>query len=103
MTGYHIHARDGEIGHVEDFLVEDGDWSIHYLIVDTKNWLPGKSVLISPRSVRDIDWTEKLVDLEVDRQQVQDSPIYNLSTMVDRAYERRLHSHYADTGPSGRL
>ena len=52
VTGYHIHASDGEIGHVEDFLVEDADWSIHYLVVDTKNWWPGKKVLISPRSAR---------------------------------------------------
>ena len=42
VTGYHIHASDGEIGHVEDFLVEDADWSIHYLVVDTKNWWPGE-------------------------------------------------------------
>ena len=52
VTGYHIHASDGEIGHVEDFLVEDADWSIHYLVVDTKNWWPGKRILISPRSAR---------------------------------------------------
>ena len=51
VTGYHIHASDGEIGHVEDFLIEDADWSIRYLVVDTKNWWPGKKVLISPRSV----------------------------------------------------
>ncbi|MFZ3177602.1 MAG: PRC-barrel domain-containing protein, partial [Methylovirgula sp.] len=49
-TGYHIHASDGEIGHVEDFLVADADWSIRYLVVDTKNWWLGKKVLISPRS-----------------------------------------------------
>ena len=42
VTGYHIHASDGEIGHVEDFLVEDADWSIRYLVVDTKNWWPGR-------------------------------------------------------------
>ena len=42
VTGYHIHASDGEIGHVEDFLVEDADWSIHYLVVDTKNWWLGE-------------------------------------------------------------
>ena len=52
ITGYHIHASDGEIGHVDDFLVEDADWSIHYLVVDTKNWWPGKKVLISPRSIQ---------------------------------------------------
>ena len=42
VTGYHIHASDGEIGHVDDFLVEDADWSIRYLVVDTKNWWPGR-------------------------------------------------------------
>ena len=57
VTGYHIHASDGEIGHVEDFLIEDADWSIRYLVVDTKNWWPGKKALISPRSASDIDWT----------------------------------------------
>ncbi|MEP6604916.1 MAG: PRC-barrel domain-containing protein, partial [Nitrosospira sp.] len=47
VTGYNVHASDGEIGHIADFLVEDDDWSIHYLVVDTKNWWPGKKVLIS--------------------------------------------------------
>jgi hypothetical protein len=42
VTGYHIHASDGEIGHVEDFLVEDADWSIHYLVVDTRTGGPGR-------------------------------------------------------------
>src|SRR5271170_658996 len=65
VTGYHIHASDGEVGHVEDFLVEDADWSIHYLVVDTKNWWPGKRVLISPRAAQRIDWTGKLVNLDV--------------------------------------
>jgi hypothetical protein len=99
VTGYHIHATDGAIGHVEDFLVEDGDWSIHYLVVDTSNWLAGKKVLISPRSVHDIDWTEKLVDLDVGRQQVNDSPTYDLSTLVDRAYERNFHNYYQNIRP----
>jgi PRC-barrel domain len=94
VTGYHIHASDGEIGHVEDFLVEDADWSIHYLVVDTKNWWPGKKVLISPRSAREIDWSGKLVNLDVDRQGVKNSPAYNLTTTVDRAYERDFHSYY---------
>jgi hypothetical protein len=101
-TGYHIHASDGEIGHVEDFLVEDADWSIHYLVVDTKNWWPGKKVLISPRSTRDIDWMDRLVNLDVDRQRVKDSPAYDASTPVDRAYEKDFHKHYGEVQPSNR-
>ena len=68
VTGYHIRASDGEIGHVADVLVEDADWGIHYLVVDTRNWWPGKKVLVSPRSIRDIDWTNESVDLNVTRQ-----------------------------------
>jgi len=99
VTGYHIRASDDEIGHVEDFLVEDGDWSIHYLIVDTKNWWPGKRVLVSPRSAREIDWTERLVKLDVDRQKIKDSPPYDPSTTVDRAYETHFRDHYKDVRP----
>lgn len=94
ITGYHIHASDGEIGHVRDFLVEDADWSIQYLIVDTQNWWPGMKVLISPRSVQEIDWTDNLVNLNVDCQKVKDSPAYNASKAVDQAYEKNFRSHY---------
>ena len=100
VTGYHIHALDGEIGHVEDLFVEDADWSIHYLLVDTKNWWPGKKVLISPRSAQTIDWQHKLVNLSVNRQKVKDSPIYDASTTIDRPYERQFHSYYGGVRPS---
>ena len=42
VSGYHIHAADGEIGHVEDFIIDDETWAIRYLIIDTRNWWPGK-------------------------------------------------------------
>jgi hypothetical protein len=100
VTGYHIHASDGEIGHVQDFLLEDGDWSVRFLVVDTKNWWPGKKVLISPRSAKDIDWSKKLVNLNVDRQKVKDSPAYDESKTVDRAYEKHFHNYYSDSRPS---
>jgi hypothetical protein len=103
ITGYHIHARDGEIGHVVDFLVEDADWSIHYLVVDTKNWWPGKKVLISPRSAHEIDWTEKLVNLDVNRKTIKDSPSYDPAATIDRAYEKQFHAHYGNDRPGGRL
>jgi sporulation protein YlmC with PRC-barrel domain len=101
VTDYHIHATDGEIGHVEDFLVEDADWSIHYLIIDTKNWWPGERVLVSPHSAKEISWTDRLVRLDVDRQTIKASPAYDPSTTVDRAYERQFHTYYgaAETRP----
>jgi len=103
VTGYHIHASDGEIGHVEDFLVEDEDWSIRYLVVDTKNWWFGKKVLISPRSVREINWMDNLISLKVDRQTVKDSPAFDASTTVDHAYQKHFHSYNHNVRPGDQL
>jgi|AntRauTorcE11898_2_1112593.scaffolds.fasta_scaffold02548_4 sporulation protein YlmC with PRC-barrel domain len=99
VTGYHIHATDGDIGHLSDLVLEDTDWSIHYLIVDTSNWWMGQKVLISPRSAQDIRWAEQLVYLDVDRQKVKDSPPYDPSRPVDRAHEERMAGHYAKPRP----
>jgi hypothetical protein len=74
IIGYHIHASDGEIGHVEDFLVDDAGWNIRYIKVDTRNWSPGQQVLISPFSVKEIDWAGKLVHINVSRQRIKDAP-----------------------------
>lgn len=54
VMGYRIRAKDGKVGHVEDFLVDDAAWMIRYLIVNTRNWLPGKKVLVSCEWVQDI-------------------------------------------------
>jgi hypothetical protein len=94
VTGYHIHASDGEIGHVEDFIVDDSSWSIRYVTVDTRNWWPGKRVLISPRSVESINWTDETMHLDIDRQHVKDSPPYDPSIAVDAAFDRQLTNYY---------
>ena len=94
VVGYHIQAVDGTVGHVEDVIFEDVDWSIHYLVVDTKNWWPGKKVLISPWSTEAINWVEKSVRLNVDRQMVKDAPSYDASKLIDRFYERSFHGYY---------
>jgi hypothetical protein len=101
VTGYHVHASDGEIGHVEDFLVEDEDWSIRYLVVATKNWWPGKKVLISPRSATEIDWSDKIVKLNLDRQRVRESPEYKASTTADRTFEPHFSSGTIPTSQIG--
>jgi len=96
VRGYHIHASDGEIGHVEDFPVEDDDWRIHYLVVDTKNRWPGNKVLVSPLSVRAIQWTDRRLMLGIDRQRVKDSLAYDPLAEVDPIYEKNIHKYDDD-------
>ena len=94
VEGYHIHAQDGSIGHVSDFQVDVQDWKVRYLVVDTRNWLPGRKVLVSPDWVRRIDWAERMVNVALARDQVKESPEYEPGQRVDRTYEGRLYEHY---------
>ncbi len=99
VVGYYIKATDGDIGHIEDMLIEESDWSIHYLVIDTKNWWPGKKVLILPSSAQDINWDDKTVSVDVSRDKVKNSPVYDESTIVDRDYENQFGAYYNDSDP----
>jgi len=98
VTGYHIHATDGGIGHIENFLIDDASWGVRYLVVDTRNWWPGKHVLVSPYAVREIDWAGRHIRLDVTSSQVREGPPWDPAAMIDQAYEGRLHSHYGWPG-----
>lgn len=98
VTGYRLHATDGEIGHVENFLFESKSWQIGYLIVDTRNWWPGKRVLMSPHAVAKIDWLDHHVHLKVTRDQVRTSPPWDPVKLMDEAEMKRLHNHYGWPG-----
>jgi hypothetical protein len=74
VIGYHIHARDGEIGHVDDFLVDAEAWSIEYLAVDTSNWIGGRSVIVEPSSIGRIDWAGRIVRVNLSRDTIATSP-----------------------------
>jgi hypothetical protein len=94
VTGYYLQARDGDIGHVEDFLVDDQDWAIRYLVVDTRNWLPGKQVLVAPDWVDRISWSDSTVYMNVLRETIRTSPEYDPSRPIERPYESSLYDYY---------
>jgi stress response protein YsnF len=100
VAEYRIQARDGEIGHVEDFLLDDQSWAIRYLIVDTRNWWPGKKVLISPRSIGQVSWEESKVFVSLDRETIKQAPEYDPSVPFTEDYEERLRqSHERPEAP----
>jgi PRC-barrel domain protein len=94
VIGYYIQATDGDLGHVEDFLVDDQSWTIRYMIVDTRNWLPGKKMLVSPQWIERVDWNDEKVYVSLTREQIQNSPEYDPSRPVEREYETQLYGHY---------
>jgi hypothetical protein len=94
VKGYDIQATDGAIGHVEDAILEVEDWWLRYMVVDTRNWLPGRKVLISPEWIRSIRWADGNVHVEMTRDRIQASPEYDPALPVNRAYEEKLYDFY---------
>jgi hypothetical protein len=95
VTGYHIEAADGEIGHVSDFIVDDETWAIRYLQVDTRNWWPGKKVLVSPQWINRVSWPDAKVYVDLTRESIKNGPEWTESIPVTREYESRLYDYYA--------
>lgn len=74
VIGYEIRAADGEIGHVEDFLIDAESWAIAGMVVDTRNWLPGKKVVVPPAAIESVDWFGKEVTVRLTREKLKGSP-----------------------------
>lgn len=96
-TGYSLEATDGSIGHVEDFLFEDTGWTIQFLVVDTRNWLPGRKVLISPDWIRQVVWGESRIVVDLSRDAVRASPEYDSARPFAADEAVRLHDHYRNS------
>jgi hypothetical protein len=74
IRGFHVHATDGSIGHIDDFLADETAARICFIVVDTSNWLGGKWVAIAPSSINRIDWANQVVHLSLTRQEIRSSP-----------------------------
>lgn len=74
VTGYRIEATDGSIGHVHDFLFEPQAWQVREMVVDTRNWLPGKHVLVAPGDIEAVNWGDRHVRVGMSREGVKHAP-----------------------------
>jgi hypothetical protein len=84
VVGYHIHALDGDVGHLDDFLVDDETWQIEYAIVDTKNWGSGKHVLVPATEVKSVDWAGRYIQIDQTRYNLKCRPSWQEPDWSDR-------------------
>ncbi len=94
LHGFAIHATDGDLGKVADIYFDEEAWTIRYLIVDTGNWLTGRSVLISPISVESTDWEGRHINVDLTRDQVKNAPGVDTAVPVSRQQEMEFYEYY---------
>jgi len=80
LSGLHVHCADGMLGHIDDFLIDDETWRIRYLVVETRNWWPGKRVLVETGWIESIHWEDGQVFLALSREEVLDRPAFEGQT-----------------------
>lgn len=94
VIGYNIAATDGEIGHVEDVILDTRSWRIRYFVINTRNWLPGRKLLVDVDWIQGISWQTADVVVEMTKAQIKDSPQFDPREAVNRGYEEQLYDYY---------
>ena len=94
VKGYKIHAVDGEIGKVVDYIIEDTTWQIKFLVVETGSLLDSRKVLLPTQWIKEVNWDNSVVIVDVTTEAVRNSPMFDASEAVNDAYERNLYDYY---------
>lgn len=94
VEGYSIKATDAKIGHVEEFVIEDETYRVRYLVIDTKDFLPGKKVLVAPEWIESVVWESSDVVVNLTEEQIKNAPEYNHNNPLTKEYEEKLYNHY---------
>lgn len=98
ITGYAVHALDGEIGCVDDFIIDDLKWAIRYLVINTQIHKQGEKVIISPKWIDRFSWDGVTAYVNLSSEAVKSSPKYVDDETITRDYENGLHRHYNRKG-----
>ncbi|MBP6671640.1 MAG: PRC-barrel domain-containing protein [Bacteroidetes bacterium] len=74
VTGYTIHATDGEIGKVSGFMVDEKNWAIRDLVVETGSWFTGKEIKVPVSKVDRISYEDSTVYITLTKEDLQRTP-----------------------------
>lgn len=91
LAGYHVEALDGSIGSIDEASNEVG---ASYLVVDTGPWIFGRKVLLPAGTVRRIDHEDRRVHVDRTKEQIKNSPEYDMDTFGKPDYRDRVGSYY---------
>jgi sporulation protein YlmC with PRC-barrel domain len=100
LMGYSFRSRGGDVGRVDDALIDGRNWRVLYLVVDTNALLPGGKALVAPEWLEKVEWPETTVRADLEREAIESAPTFDLNRRLTRRYESRLFRHYGRNGGS---
>lgn len=95
IRGYYINATDERFGHIEDLIIDDTDWQIVYVIIDTKNIVPwSKQVMLPVELIDEISFLNKEAVVHLPKETIKKAPEYNPALAINAEYEKVLYDFY---------
>ena len=91
---YGIQAQDADVGHLEDFLVDDAEWRLRFAVVDTTHWRPGGRVLVPVGAIQEVRWTDNRVRIALPVERIRNSPPFDPSSPENLELEERWYDYY---------
>lgn len=82
ILSYGLEAEDGNVGHVDDFIVDDDTWLLRHLVVSGRNWLSGHRVLIPTERILGVDWEDRRVEVTLPSAAIEVAPEFDPSAPV---------------------
>jgi hypothetical protein len=98
VSRYNVMAVDGEIGQIEDGIVEDQTWSIQYVASTIGNWWSAKKVLLPTEWILWVSAAESNVYVSLTRNNIATAPAFDPEKPLTRDLEIALYNHYREYG-----
>ncbi|MFT3781469.1 MAG: PRC-barrel domain-containing protein [Nibricoccus sp.] len=95
LEGYGIEALDGELGHVKELLISPDSWRIPYLVLATRNWWPGKTVVVPTHVFHNVDWVGRCLSVALTRDEIREAPAYDPERLQNVAFIDELRDYFA--------
>lgn len=76
LIGQTVEAKDGVVGHLEDFLVEDTRWHIPQMVVEANSRQEGQHVVLPTSLISAFHCEEKTILLEAEKADIRDAALY---------------------------
>ena len=95
IKSYFIKALDDRFGHIHDLIIEDENWQIIYVVVDTLNIIPwSKRVLLPVEVIENINYLKQEAVINLTKESIEDAPEYDPSMAINAEYEKVLYDFY---------
>lgn len=87
---FRVLTNEGEIGHIDDIFIDDENWDMRLIVLETGTWFSEKKILIIPSLVQSIDWDLLKVELAISKEIVMKAPPFDPSIPITSEFESNL-------------